>query len=629
MDGINLQRAQLETHSFYFVLAASKACLFPFLTVYFRGLGLSALQTGLVISVKAWLFMLFAPLWTKCAFRCNRKKVFFMFSLFMLLASHLLLALVPSSSPQMAQQFCQNELSYHSNMSVEVGLNKTEGGLPGALNETVMVTTGSIPTTSTTFRSTSSLSTVTSTVMSFKALTPGHSSTGGSTHMTSTMTTVSGNSNTVDMDELMNTLTELMLNAGYTQEEIDEMSEDEFQQAAIDVMEQVGLDSSQFLTDTRHRRSVHGQSHQAGPGLMEKIVKLRKHMDSLAQQAFVAVMLVVTVGEVFSAPHAKLADDLWFEFLDNLDVLEKYGKHVPWTALGYMLPPLLVTYLVSISPCLLSYDIHHFMIHFYSFAAACGLCLVLAFFYPTVQLGRKIKRKNHLLKGLKVLFGDIHSGSLTITVFLMGFLHAPLSNYCFWMVQDKGGSEVVMGGAVAASALGDLLLYFTQKCFLHKISVGIAVIICIMTLAFRLFIYGFMWTAWLVIPGDFLHCLSYTLLWGAIHSYPDFKMNPFAMDRSAQTVLQATHHGLGFAIGSLVAGLLYDVTGVRALFLGASLIAVVWCAMFALVQRCCQRRDKLKYARLLQGEEEEAEYSDAGSHDDDWLEVAMKDDTWK
>ena len=54
---------------FYFLYFGGFACLIPFITLYFRQLGLSASQVGIICGSKSIAWVLIAPVWISCAQR--------------------------------------------------------------------------------------------------------------------------------------------------------------------------------------------------------------------------------------------------------------------------------------------------------------------------------------------------------------------------------------------------------------------------------------------------------------------------------------------------------------------------------------------------------------------------------
>ena len=84
-DGpVNLMRATAWCNCFYVCLSAAKASLLPFLTLFFRLLGLSPLETGVIMAAKTLTGFVWAPLWARCAVSYNKRRMVLVFSLLMM-----------------------------------------------------------------------------------------------------------------------------------------------------------------------------------------------------------------------------------------------------------------------------------------------------------------------------------------------------------------------------------------------------------------------------------------------------------------------------------------------------------------------------------------------------------------
>ncbi|XP_035712169.1 major facilitator superfamily domain-containing protein 6 isoform X1 [Folsomia candida] len=66
---------------FYFLFYAALGSLFPFLSVYFKQLGLNGAQAGVLIGIRPLIEYIAAPLWVSLAERRNRLKIFLLTSL--------------------------------------------------------------------------------------------------------------------------------------------------------------------------------------------------------------------------------------------------------------------------------------------------------------------------------------------------------------------------------------------------------------------------------------------------------------------------------------------------------------------------------------------------------------------
>ena len=65
------------------------------------------------------------------------------------------------------------------------------------------------------------------------------------------------------------------------------------------------------------------------------------------------------------------------------------------------------------------------------------------------------------------------------------------------------------------------------------------------------------------------------------------------MDRNAKSVLYGLYTSIGYGVGSILGGYLYDELGFSTLMQGAAILTVLWCILFALVQKCVRHKHKV------------------------------------
>ena len=89
IEAINVSKAATTTNMFYLFLHGGKAAVVPFLTLFFRLIGLSAFEAGCLIAAKTVTGLVWAPLWARCAMVYSRHRTVLSFSLFMMMATYL------------------------------------------------------------------------------------------------------------------------------------------------------------------------------------------------------------------------------------------------------------------------------------------------------------------------------------------------------------------------------------------------------------------------------------------------------------------------------------------------------------------------------------------------------------
>ncbi|XP_041832526.1 major facilitator superfamily domain-containing protein 6-like [Melanotaenia boesemani] len=94
---IDIKRALALAGTFSFLSSCAKSCLLPFLTLYFRQLGLSPAMTGIVMGTKYFITLLWRPVASMLAKHYNKRRMVINCSLVFSAAAALLLLLVPST----------------------------------------------------------------------------------------------------------------------------------------------------------------------------------------------------------------------------------------------------------------------------------------------------------------------------------------------------------------------------------------------------------------------------------------------------------------------------------------------------------------------------------------------------
>jgi len=82
-------------HLFYF---SGKTCLIPFMTLYFKQIGMSGTQVGLLLACKSIIWYFTVPIWIAIAKRCDKTKCILMYALFSSILSSLFISLLPNMS---------------------------------------------------------------------------------------------------------------------------------------------------------------------------------------------------------------------------------------------------------------------------------------------------------------------------------------------------------------------------------------------------------------------------------------------------------------------------------------------------------------------------------------------------
>ena len=677
-EPVNLARAIFLCNIFTFFFAASKACLFPFLTIFLKKLGLSATYTGAIIGCKTIVGFVFAPLWAKCAVRCGRRRCMLMFSLFMMALTYLSLTAIPSMNNAFTIK-CIGGYR-HVNISDELAASnmksKPTGKVNAAENTTKMISTTLMPSNENagsqvivTGLPGSNFTKSISSKKPFKTTIKAPKSTVFRT------TTAPGN------EQLSTVLKQLLLKTGIPPDDLEGLTSSELLsyvdsiiqtrdgvkliETALEELPEETADQLLDLVGPGGRRKKRGVSKNLQRLQSEIIHELRKRSQEEAndqkdddtdddnddvndnhetesswsalkrkfyekfksilgdvteteKKMFVVILVILMVGEMFCSPIEKVADDSWYEFLEGIDDLEKYGMHRVWSSFAFILLPIIVTLSVDNTVCLFGLSLHSFMLHFYLFGVFIGITFLVAFFYP-MSTSEKYKYASKVGKGLKMICCSSRGLLFSITLLVMGIVYSSYYNFLFWMLIDMGSKEITLGLCLTIAALAEIpMLLFNDK-LVRKIGNGGVVALSVFLLSGRVLYYSFLPTPWAVLPAELLHAFTHTATWWAILSSPSFNVSP-ALSRSIRSIFSSIYFGIGFAVGSIASGLIYDNFGSAILFQAGAVMAIAWFPVLLCGVRCCRESEKteVKYSKLLTSD------NDSSDLEDDWLEHALK-----
>lgn len=600
-EPVNLTRSIFICNLFSFFFAASKSCLLPFLTIYLRFLGLTATQTGIIIGAKTFSTFIFAPLWSKCAIQCRKRKLVLMIALFMMAVTYLPLTLLTGLSPSV--ESCDSHVTQQNSpplltTQAPVYVNRTHH-LPdfSPTSQPPKLNVSASPTT---------------------------------IQASSTVPTKEIKN---DDDDLLKAVKEILMKVGLPKEKVQPLSAEDIVQKYKLISEDESLMSTlnSMLTKTdkiilkdfltRNGVSVRRKRDLSLKDMKETfLLKLHEKVEQAKQNLFTVVLVILIVGEAFCSPVEKIADDSWFEFLEQIDDMEKYGKHRIWSSLAYIVFPVIVTLVVDNTTCLFDLKVYPFMFHFYAFGFLLGITFLIGFFYP-VPSAPKSKYKSKL--GAATVRVCCTCGGLlyVLTLVIMGFIFSSYSNFLFWLIQDLNGKEITMGVCILIASLSELVVLVFSSRLVKVFGNGGMISVSLLCLAGRLLYYSYLWTPWAVLPAEVFHAVTHTMMWFVVLSNKSFRVSP-TIDRAIRSLLSSAYFGVGFGVGSIISGIMYDQYGLSILFRGLSILSIGWCPVFFLLQRCCQPREdnEIKYSRLLQSDD----HSD-DDMEDDWLEHALKD----
>lgn len=621
---------------FHFLYGAGNACTVPFLTLYFRQLGLTAPLVGIIIGLKHLITSLWAPLCSYLAKTHNKRKILITGSLLCSVGAGLLLTLVPPLNMDLPYKYCN--VSQHSaklltaTQEPEISTSR----LFRPITDNKILSTGSVGMTSDDMVTAEM---PTGAHMSFKKIPSINVSSeinnqvintnsskqqfaDGSLDETSPLekeiATMEQTLNSLPMTGSVKATTVPMNGIVNISESLEENGSSET--IAYFTLHTATVPFTETSYIFRNLSGRWGRAQDVRSQLLQGIDLLNKE-----HQVFLMVLGAVVLWELLAAPLGWMVDDSLYEYLDFVDATDKYENLWIWSYLGASVAVCSIAVFVDQLSCFLTANIPRFAVHFYGYALLITLTLLVSVFFP-IPVSQKTEHINKTGKALNLIGSDGRTILCAVTVFLTGAIGSTVQNFLFWQMQDQGSSELNMGLVVAIGLIAEILLFIFKSKLLRALSGAGTVALSLSCLASQLLYYSFLWNAWAVLPIQILCAFSKGALWWAVNMLTDDIATP-GTERSLHLVLQGLSCGCGASLGSFAGGFVVNSFGLAVLYRGCSITLVLWLILFLIVHSKLPRQKKINYSRLLA-----ADSSDASDSDDDkerdWLVKAMKDENF-
>lgn len=282
---------------------------------------------------------------------------------------------------------------------------------------------------------------------------------------------------------------------------------------------------------------------------------------------FVVLVMILTF---FRTPIAAILDSTVMDLVKRIDA--SYGRQRLWGTVGFVV----VTF--GLGRMLIVYDLS---LVFWVHTVFLGVgCFVLSFFLPV----QSIKQKVNVGQGIRVLIGQRNYVSFLLAMILQGMAMAGYVGFLGLQVLALGGTEQQVGLAWAISALMEIpIMYFGVRWFARYSYRRLILAACVgFTLVWTLV--GLSMTPNQVIFVVLGSGVCFGIFWVSAVGYAN-QAAPPGLSATAQALMGAAMAGLGWSLGSIIAGYLWDNMNGHAVFFTAAGMAFVAMLIFWLGSR--------------------------------------------
>ncbi|NWW31506.1 MFSD6 protein, partial [Panurus biarmicus] len=334
---------------------------------------------------------------------------------------------------------------------------------------------------------------------------------------------------------------------------------------------------------------------------------------------FLLILLVVIIGEFFSASSVTIVDTITLQYLGKHR--DRYGLQRMWGSLGWGLAMLSVGIGIDYTHTEVAVEgqgckapeYKNYRIVFIVFGVLMTMALIVAtqfrFHYAHFKQDENKRKEVEISQvdrnasnessdntptsmsqsqsfsfwDLIKLLCSIQYGSVLFVAWFMGFGYGFVFTFLYWHLEDLNGTTTLFGVCSVLSHVSELTAYF----FSHKLIelVGhIRVLYIGLACNTARYIYiSYLENAWTVLPMEVLQGVTHAAIWAACISYLSAAVPP-ELRTSAQGILQGLHLGLGRGCGAMVGGVLVNYFGPAATFRGIGMACLVILLLFALIQ---------------------------------------------
>ena len=299
---------------------------------------------------------------------------------------------------------------------------------------------------------------------------------------------------------------------------------------------------------------------------------------------FWGFILLMSLGNIGFNVSNCISDAICFDILGD-DNQMGYGRQRVWGTIGFGISAFLAGYAVD-------YWSNGEIIKTYTPA----FLLVFVFSFIDIFCCKKLDLP--MMGGSEDILKDVFQllKLKPIIIFLIfatvaGILDSFIIYFLFWYLEDlaratgyMGEIKLIEGLIVAAETLGGEVIFFSMSGkILKKLGFGYTFTFCFVCYALRLGLISLVSTPWWVIPIElFMQGPTYALCYTTIVAYAS-KVAPPGTSATVQGIVAGMDDGFGFAIGSLIGGILYKQFGGVITLRIYSLIAVITAFLYLIL----------------------------------------------
>jgi PPP family 3-phenylpropionic acid transporter len=282
--------------------------------------------------------------------------------------------------------------------------------------------------------------------------------------------------------------------------------------------------------------------------------------------SFTAILITLVIMNFFRSPISPLLDSAAMKLVSEHGA--SYGRQRLFGSIGFVLASYGLGWIVTEDNLNLV-----FWMHAIALGVACA----------TLSLALPVRVETHrtaLSVGLRILLAQPGYRSLLIAMLMLGMSAACYITFLGLHILTLGGTPAMVGLAFAGNAISEIPVMFLGDRWFARVSYRRTIVVALAGFSVVWALMALAWAPWQLIVITPLTGVCFGLTWMAVVGYANGSA-PTGLGASAQTLINAVHGGLGWAIGTALAGMIWDVGGGQLVFVTASGIIAIGASVFA------------------------------------------------
>ena len=319
-------------------------------------------------------------------------------------------------------------------------------------------------------------------------------------------------------------------------------------------------------------------------------------------RTFWIAFAVSLLGYIGFAPTSGLMHAIAYAMLG--EARDTWGKQRCFGTLGFLIAALIIGIIMQ----LISSDSEtNLTANFVSYFALFVLTAIFVYFY---EIPGEVKCGS-LLTNLNVLARNPIIVSLFSLVLLLGTTMGTIETFLLLYIKELGGKDLLLGLSLFMNCVMEVPALYLADMYLGKLGYVNCLYLTCVAFSVRFLAYGFIHNPWLVLPVNFLHSITFGVMYCTAGAYGSANTPP-GMHGTIQGSIQALHFGFGRGIGSVVSGQLVENYGMRTMFFIFSGISLLILALYFVMQCFLPKQNELHKTQSEETQLKEQKHGSVG-----------------